>query len=65
MEEPLIQAVRMEKARADIGMALDLAAEYVKRFPDGTWRDEADYLVRPAPGGGLAVSRHRAGAGAV
>ena len=45
MEEPLIQAVRMEKARADIGMALDLAAEYVKRFPEGTWRDEADYLV--------------------
>ena len=44
MEEPLIQAVRMEKARADIGMSLDLAAEYVKRFPDGTWRDEADYL---------------------
>ncbi len=25
-------------------MALDLAGEYVKRFPDGAWRDEADYL---------------------
>ena len=45
MEEPLIQAVRMEQGRADFGMALDLAAEYVKRFPDGTWRDEADYLT--------------------
>ncbi len=44
MEEPLIQAVRMEKGRSEIGMALDLAGEYVKRFPDGTWRDEADYL---------------------
>ncbi|MGO9310886.1 MAG: tetratricopeptide repeat protein [Spirochaetia bacterium] len=45
MEEPLIQAVRMEKARSEIGMALDLAGEYVTRFPDGTWRDEADYLT--------------------
>jgi hypothetical protein len=44
MEEPLIQAVRMEKARSEIGIALDLAGEYVKRFPEGTWRDEADYL---------------------
>jgi len=44
MEEPLIQAVRMEKARSEIGMALDLAGEYVKRFPGGTWRDEADFL---------------------
>jgi hypothetical protein len=44
VEEPLIQAVRMEKARSEIGMALDLAGEYVKRFPDGAWRDEADYL---------------------
>ena len=44
MEEPLIQAVRMEKARSEIGMALDLAGEYVRRFPDGSWRDEADYL---------------------
>jgi outer membrane protein assembly factor BamD (BamD/ComL family) len=45
MEEPLIQSVRMEKNRSEIGMALDLASEYTKRFPDGTWRDEADYLA--------------------
>ena len=45
IEEPLIQAVRMEKGRSEIGMALDLAGEYVQRFPDGTWRDEADYLT--------------------
>jgi len=44
MEEPLIQAVRMEKGRAETGLALDLAAEYVRRFPSGTWRDEADFL---------------------
>jgi tetratricopeptide (TPR) repeat protein len=44
-EEPLIQAVRMEKKRAEIGMALDLAGEYVTRYPSGTWRDEADYLT--------------------
>jgi tetratricopeptide (TPR) repeat protein len=44
-EEPLIQAVRMEKNRAEIGMALSLAGEYVKRYPSGTWRDEADYLT--------------------
>ena len=44
MEEPLIQAVRMEKARSEIGMALDLAGEYLKRFPEGSWRDEADFL---------------------
>jgi tetratricopeptide (TPR) repeat protein len=44
VEEPLIQAVRMEKSRSEIGMALDLAGEYVKRFPEGKWRDEADYL---------------------
>ncbi len=45
VEEPLIQAVRMEKAHAEIGMALDLAGEYVKRYPAGAWRDEADFLT--------------------
>ena len=44
-EEPLIRAVRMEKARGEIGMGLDLAAEYVTRYPAGTWRDEADFLT--------------------
>jgi hypothetical protein len=45
MEEPLIQVVRMERSRSEIGMALDLAGEYVKRYPEGAWRDEADYLT--------------------
>jgi tetratricopeptide (TPR) repeat protein len=43
-EEPLIMAVRMERSRSEVGLALDLAGEYVKRFPQGAWRDEADYL---------------------
>ncbi len=45
MEEPLIKAVRMERARSEVGIGLDLAAEYAKRFPQGQWRDEADYLT--------------------
>jgi tetratricopeptide (TPR) repeat protein len=44
IEEPLIQAVRMEKARSETGIALDLAVEYLARFPEGGWRDEADFL---------------------
>ncbi|HTO22155.1 MAG TPA: hypothetical protein VMQ10_06700 [Spirochaetia bacterium] len=45
MEEPLAQAVRMEKARSEIGLALDLAGEYSRRFADGGWRDEVDFLT--------------------
>ncbi|HET6451982.1 MAG TPA: hypothetical protein VFI08_11760 [Spirochaetia bacterium] len=44
-EEPLIRAVRMEKAHGEVGMALDLASEYVTRYPSGSWRDEADFLT--------------------
>ena len=45
MEEPLAQAVRMEKARGEIGIALDLAGEYAQRFPDGKWQDEVDFTT--------------------
>jgi hypothetical protein len=45
MEEPLIQAARMQKARSETGLALDLAGEYSRRFPQGSWRDEADFLT--------------------
>ena len=45
MEEPLVQAVRMEKSRAEFGLALDLAGEYTRRFSDGRWRDEVDFLT--------------------
>jgi hypothetical protein len=44
-EELLIQAARMERDKSEIGVGLDLAAEYVKRFPEGGWRDEADFLL--------------------
>jgi len=26
-------------------VGLDMTAEYVRRFPEGTWRDEADFLM--------------------
>jgi hypothetical protein len=44
-EEPLILAARMEQARGEIGVGLELAGEYVKRFPDGAWCDEADFMM--------------------
>jgi tetratricopeptide (TPR) repeat protein len=45
VEEPLIRAVRMEANRAEIGLGLDLAGEYAARYPNGRWRDEADFLM--------------------
>ncbi|HEY9595946.1 MAG TPA: hypothetical protein VHE79_15810, partial [Spirochaetia bacterium] len=44
-EETLIGAVRMEKDLKQVGVGLDLAGAYVKRFPTGRWRDEADFLA--------------------
>ena len=44
-EETLIQAARMERERSETGVGLDLAAEYAARYPDGKWRDEADFLL--------------------
>lgn len=45
MEETLIQAARMEKEKGETGVALDLAGEYNMRYPEGTWRDEAAFLM--------------------
>ncbi len=45
MEETLIQAARMEKEKGETGVALDLAAEYAARYPQGRWRDEAAFLM--------------------
>lgn len=45
MEEPLMQAARMERDLSQIGVGLDLAAEYAKRFPEGAWSDEAYCLM--------------------
>jgi hypothetical protein len=44
-EEPLIQAVRMEREKSEIGVGMDLAAEYAARFSSGTWIDEAQFLL--------------------
>jgi tetratricopeptide (TPR) repeat protein len=44
-EETLVQAARMEASGPELGVALDLAAEYALRFPEGRWRDEADFLL--------------------
>lgn len=44
-EETFIQAARMEQERSETGVGLDLAAEYAARYPDGKWRDEADFLM--------------------
>ncbi|HVP18794.1 MAG TPA: outer membrane protein assembly factor BamD [Spirochaetia bacterium] len=45
LEEELISAVRFEKERQEVGMGIDLASEYLVRYPDGKWIDEADYLL--------------------
>jgi tetratricopeptide (TPR) repeat protein len=44
-EEPLIGAIRMEANRGEIGLGMDLAGEYLSRYPKGRWRDEADFLT--------------------
>ncbi len=44
-EEPLILAMRMERDQSQVGVALDLAAEYLSRYPSGRWRDEAEYTA--------------------
>ena len=44
-EEPLIIALRMERDQAQVGVGLDLAAEYLSRYPAGMWRDEAAFIA--------------------
>ncbi len=44
-EEPLILAVRMERDQGQVGVGLDLAAEYTSRYPQGRWRDEAEFIA--------------------
>ena len=44
-EEPLINAVRMERDKSEIGVGMDLAQEYTARFPSGAWIDEAQFLL--------------------
>jgi len=44
-EEILIQAARMETQLSEIGVGLELATQYANRYPDGRWRDEADFIA--------------------
>jgi tetratricopeptide (TPR) repeat protein len=45
LEEVLIAAARLERENQEAGLGIDLASEYISRYPDGRWRDEADYLL--------------------
>ncbi|MGA2765702.1 MAG: outer membrane protein assembly factor BamD [Spirochaetia bacterium] len=45
LEETLVAAVRFEREKQEVGLGIDLATEYLSRYPDGKWRDEADYLL--------------------
>jgi len=45
LEETLLSAARLEKEKQEVGLGIDLASEYLSRYPEGTWRDEADYLL--------------------
>jgi len=45
LEETLLAAARLEKEKQEVGLGIDLASEYLSRYPEGTWRDEADYLL--------------------
>jgi len=45
LEEALISTIRFEKDRHEIALGIDLASEYLARYPDGRWIDEADYLL--------------------
>ncbi len=45
MEEPMVQALRMERAQGQVGVGLDLAGEYASRFPSGQWLDEVEFIA--------------------
>jgi tetratricopeptide (TPR) repeat protein len=45
LEETLLAAARFEKERQEAGLGIDLATEYLTRYPDGKWRDEADFVL--------------------
>ena len=45
LEETLLTAARFERERQEAGLGIDLAAEYLTRYPDGKWRDEADFVL--------------------
>ncbi len=45
LEETLLAAARFEKEKSEAGLGIDLAGEYLSRYPDGRWRDEADFIL--------------------
>jgi hypothetical protein len=45
LEETLLAAARFEKEKNEAGLGIDLAGEYLSRYPDGKRRDEADFLL--------------------
>lgn len=45
LEDALISTIRFEKDRQEVALGIDLASEYLTRYPDGRWVDEADYLL--------------------
>jgi hypothetical protein len=44
-EETFILAARMERDTGQIGVGLELLATYASRFPNGAFRDEADFIA--------------------
>ena len=45
IEGELIHAARLEQRTGATGVGLELLSEYVKRYPDGRFRDEADWIA--------------------
>ncbi|HTP57829.1 MAG TPA: hypothetical protein VMM82_02860, partial [Spirochaetia bacterium] len=45
LEDTLLAAARFEKEKSEAGLGIDLAGEYLSRFPDGKGRDEADFIL--------------------
>ncbi len=45
IEEPIIQGVRFQMEKGEVGVALDLLAEYTRRYPRGADFDEACFLT--------------------
>jgi len=45
LEETLVAVARFEGEKQEVGLGIDLADEYLTRYPDGKWRDEADFIL--------------------
>ncbi|HUI70755.1 MAG TPA: outer membrane protein assembly factor BamD [Spirochaetia bacterium] len=45
LEGTLVAAARMEREKQEVGLGIDLANEYLARYPDGTSRDEVDFIL--------------------